>query len=227
MITDEKTSEPVTYKPGTCGAWSHSALEGGGYAPFIYGAGVLDRTVSSSAMLFMGPGLVIDGIVKITYPANAGPQSRVLIFEDSPETKSEFRRGKPRVAKMLAEVQKWSGWSDRKTGRMLGTTHPTVRRLAKDEVSPRSSMAIERLQGIHDILSRLSVLVGASGDLKGLLGQTDDAGLSVEDYLEQGRLGAGYRAGLRLISGARPQMLGGSSTSALPATYPLGHDDWV
>jgi hypothetical protein len=217
-------AEPSCHSFGTCSVWGHgmgpvdSRLPGEWFEPSFQ-----PLVVDSSVIFILGPALLIDGSAMVARGMESIAARRLFVSSDASVAKREHST----IGMLVADVQRWTGWSDRKTAGLLGTTHPTVRRLANNEFSARSSLAIEQLRNLHDLLSRLRPLVNAPTDLANVLTRAKSGRLTAERLITSGDFGEAYRAALRTLSGPRPTMLGGSGMPVAAATHPVDRDDRV
>lgn len=216
-----ESSHPL---PGTCNAWSRAFVGSpAGLAADSPTSVLRDSAGSSFALLFLGAGLVIDGRAVVATREMGAREWHVVLPNSNLQVS---KRSRPGVAELLADVQRWTRWSDRKAAIIIGTTHPTIKRLAQNESSPRSSQAIERLRHVHDVLERLAPLVTDPEELRELLqASPGDSRVSVEDLLINANYGAAYRLALTEVSGPRPVMLGSSPARPGHATFPVDSDD--
>jgi hypothetical protein len=180
------------------------------------------QSFDPSVIFIVGPGLLIDGSAIIARGLESISPKRLSVYSIDPLAE---KRVLSTVGMLVADVRRWTGWSDRKTARMLGTTHPTVRRLARNEFSARSSGSIEQLRNIHDLLSRLRPLVSTPTELASLLTRAKIGHATAERLMLSGEFGEAYRASLRAVSGPRPTMLGGKGVPVDAATHPVDSTD--
>ncbi|WP_433164678.1 hypothetical protein [Kribbella sp. CA-247076] len=211
--------------PGTCNAWNAALIQSD--------RGIVDLFAASRepnfpgreySPMFLIPALVIDGSAVFASRELSPMRGRIHISE----AETNLRPSRQTVADMLADVQDWTDWSYRRVAAVLGTTHPTIARLAQNITSARSSSAIESLRQVHGVLERLAPLRPDASDLAELLSQRNPASQnSVEELLRAGEYNSAYRLALTIVSGGDREMLGGSSFASIPATYPVDGDGWV
>jgi transcriptional regulator with XRE-family HTH domain len=179
---------------------------------------------ASFSFPFLGPGLVIDGRA-VLGRRQATPLAQSIVF---PQVDVGYHAPRPEVADHLADVVRWTGWSQRKIAGILGTTHPTVARFAQNAISSRSSSAIEALHRVHEVLERLAAVNPQANDLAAILSERHgESQASPEELLQNHEYAGAYRLGLLSLSGGTPDMVGGSRFKNQPATYPADMDGWV
>jgi hypothetical protein len=216
--------EPWGHSFGTCSVWGHrigpvdARLPSEWFEPNLQ-----PQVVDSSVIFVLGPALLIDGSAMIARGMESVAARKLFVSSEALVAKREHST----IGMLVGDVQRWTGWSDRKTARLLGTTHPTVRRLANNEFSARSSPAIEQLRNLHDLLSRLRPLVSTPIDLASVLTRAKSGRLTAERLITSGEFGEAYRAALRALTGPHPTMLGGSGVPVAAATHSVDHDDRV
>jgi hypothetical protein len=69
-------------------------------------------------------------------------------------------RRAPETQRMVADLKAWTGLSSRQLARMLGTSHPTIRRLesGRDLVPGHSGDLGQRLLATHDVVARVATI---------------------------------------------------------------------
>lgn len=205
---------------GTCNPWSKAFVGEWSLSSDRNVVGHLDRD-PTLVLMMIGPGLFIDGCALVMAAPAKLEEPHVHIPAETWQAPAPVT-----PAIHVSELRIWTKWSDRKLAKVLGTTHPTVARLARNETSPRSSEAIWRLRSCHDLLLRLHLLVGDDQAFQQLL-MAGPPGRTVGDLLEHAEFGAAYRAGLEITSGGTPEILGSTGDRPLSATFPADSEAWV
>ena len=73
----------------------------------------------------------------------------------------------PSPSQHLTDIQRWTGWSDRRIGGIVGTTHPTIARLRLGGTSTgrvRNRHFRSSLEAAHGVVARVFALSGSDSD---------------------------------------------------------------
>jgi hypothetical protein len=104
---------------------------------------------------------------------------------------------------MVKDLLAWTGWSQRHLATILGTSHPTVKRLQEEGSSERSAAVAERLPHIHPVVRRLWLSLDHNPRrVREVLSTPPLPGeLSPEQLLKQGKYARAYRIALAIVQG--------------------------
>lgn len=113
----------------------------------------------------------------------------------------------PQAERLTREIREWTGWSQRKMARALGTSHPTVRALEEGRSVWRVRDILTRLIEAHSVVERAHLLSGRkSQETDRLLTTPRTAGeLTAIDLISQRRPSEAYLAVLDVL---RPRQHG-------------------
>jgi hypothetical protein len=115
----------------------------------------------------------------------------------------------PEESRMVADIQLWTGWSDRALAEVIGTTHPTVKALRDGRfvVVPRNRESRPRLRATHGVIARAFLLTGRDARrVNRVLGDTS-RGDSPTQHLIRGDITGAYRSLLDLLRPGDPATL--------------------
>ena len=166
--------------------------------------------------------LILDGVASIgdyrcQVQGDVFAASGWVILPDSYPSRA------PHFDRMLREIRDWTGWSQRRLAALIGTTHPTVKRLEKGETSSRSADAAARLPHINNVIKRLWILSG--GNAKSVARLLDSSGpgdaRSAFDLLTQEQYSRAYLRALQVLEGpsALDLLTPNAGVSELDATH--------
>jgi hypothetical protein len=115
----------------------------------------------------------------------------------------------PEEARMVADVQTWTGWSNRSLAEVIGTTHPTIKALRDGHVVviPRNREYRQRLKGAHTIAARVFLLAGRDARRTNSLLSDASGGESPMQHLIRGDVTGAYRTVLDLLQSREPTEL--------------------
>lgn len=107
-------------------------------------------------------------------------------------------------ADLLRRINELTGWSFRDIAEVVGTSHTTVGKLANGAApSSRSAAAVERIERVLDVLTRVFPLVGSRAALAPLLEQVGPHNETPRELLAAGAWSEALLAALDLVDGPR------------------------
>jgi len=122
----------------------------------------------------------------------------------------------PDLVQLLHEVSRWTGWSNRTIGEIIGISHPTVKQALAGRAGAlsRSVDAIPRLDAAHGVVSRIYLLAGRDDARTARVMDTPDADdITALEYLIAGKVTEAYLTAMRVL---RPPLTGGMMVGAYP-----------
>lgn len=122
----------------------------------------------------------------------------------------------PDVARKLQDLVRWSGWSNRVLGQIVGVSHPTIGNAlsGKTGALSRREDAVRRLDAAHDMVERIFVLAGRDKSrVAEVLGAADSNGMTAIEHLIAGNVTDAYLAAIRTM---RPPRSGGMMVGRYP-----------
>jgi hypothetical protein len=107
----------------------------------------------------------------------------------------------------VQDIQRWTGWSDRRVATLIASTHPTVARLRLEGAAQRvrNKKYRSRLERLHQLVSRIHVMAGFDADRTRItLEEAEPGRASAIQLIEQGRFGEAYLAAARKLGSVAP-----------------------
>jgi transcriptional regulator with XRE-family HTH domain len=130
----------------------------------------------------------------------------------------------PAALRFVSEIRERTGWSARRLAEIVGTTHPTIRRIETGGrlVSGHSGELRRRLTQTHDLVGRIYIIAGRDPAATAqLLEETPDSGRSAVDLLRSNEPARAYLAAIDVARPRPPGLLVGTRPRRDGATAPL------
>lgn len=122
----------------------------------------------------------------------------------------------PSEMSMIADIQRWTTWSDRRLGAAIGTTHPTIAtvRLGNATFRVRNPTFRPRLRDLHEALLRIANAATREPARVQVALTTAVDNQTAEEALRDGRFAEGLRLALSVL---RPRPTVVQSRASAPA----------
>jgi len=118
---------------------------------------VSSRTSAVAVVALLAfPGVAVDNTVS-TVAVN---REQAGIYDTWVRIPEQVTRPAPRSQRLVREVRRRTGWSNRYLAHVLGITHPTVRALEEGRSKPNDHVLLERLLEVDAVVERLFILAG-------------------------------------------------------------------
>jgi len=125
-------------------------------------------------------------------------------------------RAAPDIVQKLHELLRWTHWSHRTLGEIIGVSHPTVKQALSGKAGAlsRSVDAIQRLDAAHSVVSRIYLLAKRDNVRTARAMDTPDANdTTAIKYLTNGQATEAYLTAMRIL---RPPQTGGMMVGSHP-----------